>query len=185
MSKARQVGEQCGAKLALDIALQELPFEVTEEPISMNRVISRDDASTGDSVDDVDSIKQRPAAATDLERHVAQRLHRSVSERRRPRAAARQCQDDEHVPRVVGIGFDALQPVTLADVRLLLRRVDLIVRVAPGDDRQRAQQLHEGQPARPQCSSEFRGHGVELRTPKRMPSIRWWPRTPLRNRERA
>ena len=90
LGEARQIGEELGAELAFDVALQESGFEIAEESVAMEGVVGGDDAAAGNRVDDIDLVEQPPAAAAHLELHVAQRLHRSVRQRRRARASARQ-----------------------------------------------------------------------------------------------
>ena len=114
LGEPRQIGEELDAKLALHVALQEFGFEIAEESFPMDGVIGGDDAAAGNGIDDIDLVEQPSAPAADPELHVAQRFHRSVGQCRRPRASARQRQDDQHISRVVGIGFYALQPVSLA-----------------------------------------------------------------------
>ena len=75
----------------------------------MDRVVGGDDAAAGHRVDDVDLVEQPAASAPYPELHVPQRFHRSVRQRRRARASARQGQDDQHIAGVVGIGLDPLR----------------------------------------------------------------------------
>ncbi len=128
------------------IALQEFAFEVAEEPFAVQGIIGGDDAAAGDGIDDIDLVEQPSASAPDPELHVAQRFHRSVGQCRRPRASARQRQDDQHVAWIVGIGFDALQPVSLGQVLARDRRAHRGTCVTP-DQSDRAKQKQPRQPA--------------------------------------
>ena len=154
LGEPRQIGEELSAELAFYIAFQEFGFEIAEESFPMDGVVGGDDAAAGNGVDDIDLVEQPPAPAAHPELHVAQRFHRSVGERRRARASARQRQDDQHIARIVGIGLDALKPVALGEILACDRRVDRRMSVAT-DKRERAEQYERRQPSDAEYPAKF------------------------------
>src|SRR5204862_4282343 len=111
-AETRQVGDQRFTELAFDVAIEESAFEVVEDPIAMERVIGGDDAAAGDCIDDVDLVEQSPGPSADLQRDVAQRLARSIRQRRCSRTAARGRDHDENVPRILRNGLHPSETIT-------------------------------------------------------------------------
>src|SRR5204862_7218426 len=103
LAQARKVGDERAAKLAFDVAIEEFAFEVAKDAVSMDRVISGDDAASRDRTDDVDLIQQPSRPSAHLERNVTQRLQRSVRQRRRSGTAARERDNEENVAWIVGV----------------------------------------------------------------------------------
>jgi hypothetical protein len=130
LGEPRQIGEDLRADLALHVALQESGLEIAEQAFPMDRVVGGDDAAAGHRVDDVDLVEQPSGPAPDPELHVPQRFHRSVRQRGRARASARQGQDDQHVAGIIGIGLDPLEPVALGEILGGDRRVGRALGVA-------------------------------------------------------
>ena len=171
MTEARQVGDECAAELAFDVAIEKFALEVAKDPVAMDRVIGGDDAASRHGIDDVDLIEQPPGPSADLECDVAQRLQRSIRQRRRSGAAPRERDNDQHVARIVRIGLYPLQAIALRHVLALGGRVDRIVRIAAGNHCKRAEQAELSRPAHAECRAECSEHGGEWLRVNRAASI--------------
>ena len=163
LGEPRQIGEDLRADLALHIALQESGLEIAEESFPMDRVVAGDDAAAGHRVDDVDLVEQPAASAPHPELHVPQRFHRSVRQRRRARASARQGQDDQHIAGVVGIGLDPLEPVALGEILGGDRRIGRMLGVTTDQHDRAGEDPREASDA--EHCVEYRAHGSESLVP--------------------